>query len=351
MEGHQLETHVCGFPLEIQSQRTALVLSPEALGSAFLLPAATKSKSLKGDSIDATWLDGAGKILAQAKTWWGWHAQSPRFKHLTHAAPSNSRTGLAFSLGVDSFYSCFFAKPEPDLLILAAGFDIPVEQKKILLRMQNSVAAVAEATGKDWTMITTNLRQHRLYRKSSWNHTHGGAVAFLGHLLERHISTMLISSSYEANHLGPWGSHPDLDAFWSSSRVGFLHVGQDTVRSDKLRRLVHHPVAAPLVQRHLQVCWESPSEEGNCGCCHKCVMTRINLHRDAPGFHLDHMPDTVPLAEAIEALPPITNELSLNFRRELVGCPDPKVEQALQDMIRRSEAKILSQCNKKSTIS
>lgn len=342
-DGHHLEAHICGLPLTVQSARTMLSLSPEALGSAFLLPAATQSKSLNGDAIDAVWLGGAASILAQAEAWWGWHVRPLRFKPCIPAASANNpRVGLAFSLGVDSFYSCFFAEPKPDLLILAGGFDIPADREKILLRMQDSVAEIAEASGKDWTMVTTDLRQHRLFHKSSWEQTHGGALAFLGHLLERHIGMMLISSSYEENHLGPWGSHPDLDAFWSSNRVVFRHVGQETQRSEKLRRLVRHPVAAPLVQRHLRVCWEFPSEQGNCGHCHKCVMTRINLHRDMPGFHLETMPDEIPLAEAIEALPPISNPLSLNFRKELLGCPDPKVERALQDLIRRSEASILS---------
>lgn len=228
LEGHDLDTYLCGYPLHVRSKRTPLTLSPEAIATAFLLPAAANSKSLLGDSIDTVWLDGAKEILAKANAWWGLQAAPPRFKPAARLAPLNRRTGLAFTLGVDSFYSCIFAKPEPDLLVFAAGFDIPIDQGKILFRMQNSIAAVAEATGKDWTMITTDLRQHRLYRKSSWEQTHGGAVAFLGHLLERHIATMLISSSYEENHLGPWGSHPDLDAFWSSSRVDFRHVGQET---------------------------------------------------------------------------------------------------------------------------
>lgn len=349
LEGHDLKTKVCGYPLHVWSERTALSLSPEALATAFLLPAATSSKTLRGNVIDSEWLDGAEKILAKAHVWWGWNAEPPSFKpRHSFGAPSRG-VGLAFSLGVDSFYSCFFAKTKPDLLVLAAGFDIPLAEEKILHRMQESVAAVAEATGKDWTMISTNLRSHRLFRKSSWDCTHGGALGFLGHLLQGHIGRMLISSSYQENHLGPWGSHPELDPHWSTGRVKFSHVGLEALRSEKLRRLVHHPVAAPLVQRHLQICWENPTATGNCGHCHKCVMTRINLNRDAPGFHLENMSEDLPLAEAIEALPPILNELSLNFRRELVGCPDPKVERALQDLIRRSETAILSKCNKKST--
>lgn len=351
VEGHDLETHVCGYPVSVSSERTTLSLSPEALATAFLLPAATADKRLSGETIDSEWLGGSRKILATARSWWGWNPGPSSFRPRESSTSPNAGVGLAFSLGVDSFYSCFFANPQPNLLVFAAGFDIPLDREAILLRVQDSVAAVADATGKDWTMIRTNLRQHRLYRKSSWELNHGGALAFLGHLLERRIGTFLISSSVHEDHLAPWGSHPALDPLWSSRRMAIRHVGQETLRSEKLRRLVHHPVAAPLIRRHLQVCWESISERGNCGRCHKCVLTRINLHRDKPGFHLENMPEEQPLAEAIDALPPLTNVLSLDLRKELVGCPDPAVEKALHDLIRRSEAAILARCKTKSTAS
>jgi hypothetical protein len=340
--GHDLQVMLDGASLRVYSERTSLTLSAEALGSAFLLPAASMGRAIAGDSVDAAWLAGAQRILDLAHTWWGWPVRSPRFTPRSGEIPALAPTGLAFSLGVDSFYSCFFADPQPDLLILAGGYDVPFERLDVLARMQDSVAEVAAATCKDWTMIATNLRQHGLYRRTSWDVTHGGALAFLGHLLNEHIGTLLISASFEENHLGPWGSHPDLDPLWSSSRVRVRHIGQEVTRSEKFRRLMRHAVAAPLVRRHLRVCWEFPSDKGNCGRCHKCVMTRISLHRDMPGIQLETMPETVPLAEAIESLPPITNNLTLNFRRELLGCPDPRVEKALRDLIRRSEESISS---------
>lgn len=349
MEGHELVTHVCGHPLHLRSERTTLSLTPEALATAFLLPAASMSKTLKGKSIDSVWLKGSGRILAQANNWWSWHAQPPEFKFETRPPSRNPGVALPFSLGVDSFYSCFFADPKPDILVLAAGFDVPLQKNSVLLRMQHAVAAVAEAVGKDWTMIATDLRQHPLYRKSSWLWNFGGAVAFLGHLLERHVDTLLISSSLHESQLAPCGSHPSIDPLWSSSRLDIKHVGHDVFRFEKLRRLTQHPVAAPLVQKHLQVCWESPSDEGNCGRCGKCLLTRLNLHRCAPDFLLETMPDTLPLAEAIAALPSIPNELALSLWRELVGGPDPRVERALSDLIRRSETEILTQCRLKST--
>lgn len=334
--GNDLRVSIDGGNFQVHSERTELELSPEALGSAFLLPAASAGRRLAGDSIDATWLKGSSAILDLARDWWGWRADIPRFSP-THAVPSAKGVGLAFSLGVDSFYSLFFADPRPDLLILAAGFDVPLEKRAIIAALSKSVGEVAEATGRDWTVIETDLRRHKLFRKTKWDFSHGGALAFLGHLLQERIGTLLISSSTDQDHLAPWGTHPDLDSLWSSDSLKVKHVGHQTYRSEKLRQLVNHPVARNLIQQHLRVCYENPSRNGNCGCCHKCVLTRINLHRDAPDFHLETMPEDIPLVQAIEALPPMTNPLAINLRKELVGSSDLRVDAALRDLIRRSE--------------
>lgn len=336
LQGHDLHLMIDGRALRVRSERTPLLVSPEALGSAFLLPGAAGGRRLVGTSIDADWLKGAAAVLDLAHQWWGWQAKTPDFVP-SHAGNPTKGVGLAFSLGVDSFYSLFFADPAPDLLILAAGFDVPVEKTDITSTLAQSVGAVADATGRDWTVVETDLRKHPLFRQTKWDFSHGGALAFLGYLLRERIGTFLISSSSDQDHLGPWGSHPDMDSLWSSRFLTFRHVGQDTYRSKKLHRLLNHPLARTLVQRHLRVCYENPGRDGNCGRCQKCVLTRINLHRDAPGIHLDTMPEDIPLVQAIEALPPLRNPLAINLRKELVGGPDARVDAALRDLIRRSE--------------
>ncbi|WP_213538720.1 hypothetical protein [Nitrosospira sp. NRS527] len=334
--GNDLCTRIDGNFLRIRSQRTKLVLSPEALGTAFLLPTVAMGRRLVGESCDPVWLENTQRILDQVNAWWDYGAVQPDLAPGNPGRPSQG-VGLAFSLGVDSFYSNFFADPAPDLLILASGFDIPLERKDILASMCNSLAAVAEVTGKDWTVIETDLRRHRLFRRLSWEFSHGSAVAFLGHLLHERIGSLLISSSHDQDHLGPWGSHPDLDPYWSSSRLSVKSIGYEVSRSEKIKRLVNHAIAKPLLKRHLRVCWEHPTSLGNCGYCHKCVLLRMTLSWHAPDFKLDTLPENIPLVQAIEALPPITDDLSLNFRRELAGHLDPPVDKALRKLIQRSE--------------
>lgn len=337
--GNEVSIRIDGRTLHIRSKRRELVLSPEALGTAFLLPTVAMGRRLVGDSCDPVWLENTQHILDLANEWWDWGIVPPDFTS-GYANQPNQGVGLAFSLGIDSFYSCFFAVSAPNLLILASGFDIPSERRDILTPMCNSVAAVAEATGKDWTMIETNLREHRLFRRLSWEFSHGGAVAFLGHLLQEHIGSMLISSSYDQDHLGPWGSHPNLDPYWSSSRLSVRSIGHEVSRSEKIRRLVNHPIARSLIKDHLRVCWEYPSALGNCGTCHKCVLLRMTLRWHAPDLKLSTLPEDIPLVQAIEALPPLDQDLSLNFRRELVGHLDLPVDRALRKLIQRSEESI-----------
>jgi hypothetical protein len=339
--GNDLCTRIDGKFLYVRSERTELVLSPEALGTAFLLPAAAMGRRLAGKSCDPVWLENTQRILSQVDEWWNWGLIHPDFAPGSPAGPGQG-VGLAFSLGIDSFYSCFFADPSPDLLILASGFDIPSERRDILTPMCNSLAAVAEATEKNWTMIETNLKGHRLFRKLSWEASHGAAVAFLGHLLQEHIGSLLISSSYDQEHLGPWGSHPGLDPYWSSSRLFVKSVGHEVSRSEKLKRLVNYPVARSLIKDHLRVCWENPSSQGNCGYCHKCVLLRMTLQWHAPDLQLRTLLEDIPLVQAIEALPPLTNSLPLSFRRELVGHLDPPLDRALEKLIQRSEERIES---------
>lgn len=118
--GNDLCTRIDGKFLYVRSERSELVLSPEALGTAFLLPAAAMGRRLSGKSCDPVWLENTERILSQVDEWWDWGLIRPDFAPGSPGQPSQG-VGLAFSLGIDSFYSCFFADPAPDLLILASG--------------------------------------------------------------------------------------------------------------------------------------------------------------------------------------------------------------------------------------
>lgn len=329
------------FPLWAKCENLEIHFNAEALASAFLIPALMNDRPMQGTTIDRQWLANANAASALISDWWRVKPRIPRFKQTYQSVPSvQQKTALAFSLGVDSFYSCFFGKPKPDLLIFVAGFDVPLHNQQLIEQYQHSLQQIAEAVGMQWGIIHTNLRQHHTFNRTPWPYTHGGALGFIGHLLKPQIDTFMISSSYDRDHLGPYGSHPLLDQLWSSSDLQIIHFGDDIARSMKLKKLLNHPIARNLVAKHLRVCWENPGLIGNCGYCQKCVMTRINLLRDAPNLVVETMPNDIPLPQAIAALKPLDMELSLNFRRELLDIEEPAVRAALEKFIRRSEAEI-----------
>ena len=88
------------------------------------------------------------------------------------------------------------------------------------------------------------------------------------------------------------------------------------------------------------VCWENPSETGNCGYCSKCVLLRLSLLKLEAGFCPDTMPNHHPLAEIIESHPPLLNVASIAYRKEVLGIKDPVINRALIRYIERSEAAI-----------
>jgi hypothetical protein len=68
----------------------------------------------------------------------------------------------------------------------------------------------------------------------------------------------------------------------------------------------------------------------------------MTLQWHAPDLQLRTLLEDIPLVQAIEALPPLTNSLPLSFRRELVGHLDPPLDRALEKLIQRSEERIES---------
>jgi len=103
--------------------------------------------------------------------------------------------------------------------------------------------------------------------------THGAALAHVALLLEPWLRTVYVPSTFDVDHLIPWGTRPDLDPLWSTGRLELLHDGAKQSRLEKTRRIVDTPV----VLRHLRVCNLHPDGAYNCGRCRKCITTMLAL--------------------------------------------------------------------------
>ena len=235
----------------------ALLAVPEAVGSAFLFAAAAASRDLAlPDPVDPRWRAGAGEAAALARRWWGWRIPAVRGPEGV-AGPPGQGVALCFTGGIDSFYSLLRADERPTELVFAVGYDVPLEDHVRRDALLPHLRAVADGVSLPLTVVETDLRRHPLFAAASWERTHGGAMAALGHLTG--VATLQISASATPGTEWPWGSHPDLDGLWSSTRTTIRHVGFGPTRFAKAAAVA----TSPLVRQHLKVCWERRTATGN----------------------------------------------------------------------------------------
>ena len=269
---------VDGAPAWIESADVPLRASAEAFGSAFLLPALHHGRSLAFDEpVDAAWLANTTRLQQVFQRWWGY---PPRVPHTSggirriHEAdlPAQRGTALFFSGGADSFYSLLHADPQPQRLVTVQGLDVAHDDDARMAPVIALALSVAAERGVTPVIVRTNLRAHPAMAGPSWERSHGGVMAAIGHALGDDVSEVLISSSITTDRERAWGSHWETDPLHSSPRVRFRQVGMELRRVEKLRRIA----GDPLVQRHLRVCWQKTSGL-NCQRCSKCLLTRLVL--------------------------------------------------------------------------
>ncbi len=187
--------------------------------------------------------------------------------------PPAAGVGCFFSGGVDSFFSALRHHSRITHLIFVHGFDIPIGNEDLAQRARLAARQAALALDKPLVEVTTNLRLLSDRRVEWQSEYHGAALAAIGHALAEHVGEVIIPGSYSRNDLHPWGTHPDLDRWWSGARVSFEHDAVDVTRPQKVRALAEHQVALD----HLRVCFKNKDNAYNCGQCEKCLRTMINL--------------------------------------------------------------------------
>ena len=97
-------------------------------------------------------------------------------------------------------------------------------------------------------------------------------LAGLGLALGRWFANVHLASSYDVNHLFPWGSHPDLDPLWSTERTATHLDGARVTRTNKVSSIA----SSDFALSRLKVCWREDIDT-NCGRCEKCVRTQCAL--------------------------------------------------------------------------
>lgn len=284
---HRVSADVDGLPLWFESSELDLAPSPEAFASAMMIPGQAKGEPVVlQEPCDAQWRTNVASIQPIAREWWGYPVHLPQAPDGERAgAPRAAGTALLFSGGFDSFYSLLrFPKPI-EYLVTVHGFDVRLHDAGRFATVEETTRKVASERGARTVVIRTNLRDHPRFAQCNWQHSHGGALAAVGHLLDRHVGSLVVSSSIANSDERSWGSHWRLDPLWSSSRLEIVYFGAEHHRWVKVGLIADEP----LVRQYVRVCWENRTPSGNCSKCEKCVRTRLSLAQcgalDAfPGF-------------------------------------------------------------------
>lgn len=331
----RVTARVNGVDVWFESPDVALRASPEAFGSAFLLPAVSTRRRLAiGGAVGADWAGNIEGALETARRWWRFPKLLPRLDTrpvalAQHLARSRA---LCFSGGVDSFFTLLYSGWTADHLVFVHGFDVPLDDTHRADRIRAELEQVADAVGAHPITVRTNLRQHPDFRRLHWEQSHGGALAAVGHVLTGVIDGLLISSSYPRSDSHPWGSHWELDPHWSGSGLVVEHVGADFMRAAKLRLIA----GSPLVRHHLRVCWENRDDRLNCSRCEKCVRTRVALCADGLLDAFPVLDGTDTLVADIDALPHLGRSRLIGRYLDALQAGLPhQVDQAVRRLLQR----------------
>lgn len=105
--------------------------------------------------------------------------------------------------------------------------------------------------------------------------SHGAVISGIAHAFSTRGTTSLIPSSYSIGDLAPWGSHPLLDSFYSSTFVSIRHDGLRYSRIEKVGLIADWREALQI----LRSCYNPfrPDDGLNCGKCEKCLRTMTEL--------------------------------------------------------------------------
>ena len=107
-----------------------------------------------------------------------------------------------------------------------------------------------------------------------WMHEyHGSAFASIAHAISSTKTTFFLASTFDIDHMQPWGSHPLLDRLYSSERVTIIHDGERLSRLAKLREILSYMPDLAF----LRSCNRATHGSLNCGLCEKCVRTKLEL--------------------------------------------------------------------------
>lgn len=221
--------------------------------------------------VDALAFENAGAMASLLGRWFGWRVPRLQWGALSAASAPAPGVGLFFSRGLDSMTTLIEQRDRITALIGMDWRDAPYATEGTA-EIWRATSAAARELGLPLIHVSSNARDF-LDPVVPWELCHGVLLGTLAQLAAPSIGEALVSGTHPAGREQEYGSHPQLDPLWSSSRVKVSYVPGPGGRSEKAALVAGDEFA----MRRLKVCWERPGD-GNCGRCAKCLMTLTNFH-------------------------------------------------------------------------
>lgn len=183
-------------------------------------------------------------------------------------------TGCFFTGGVDSFYTYLKNKKSITHFITIHGCDISLNNKEFFSQALKALRKVAYEENKNIIIVESNYREI-IEPVLEWEWNLGSALGAVVLFLNPGFKKVYIPSGMKKTQLCPYGTHPDLDPLWSTSKVKIIHDGCEYGR---LEKVIHRVSKSSLALRHLRVCCLTLKNKYNCNECFKCIQTKIELY-------------------------------------------------------------------------
>jgi len=331
--GSRVTARVAGHDVWFESPDAELCPAPEAFATAFFLPALEEGAELRVRApLDRTWLANTRALPPIFSEWWQLPERYPLWRRVAAHAERREPgpgVGLCFTAGIDSFFSLLRGDLGVSHLVFAHGYDIALADVDRMVHFERSFREVARVSRARPIVVRTNLREHRVFKRVSWERTHGAALAALGHLLSDTIGELVISPSWRYPDASVWGSTARTDPLWSGHRLTVTHGDATLGRYQKVPKVAHEP----LLWDHLRVCWENRNPTGNCSRCEKCLRTMVALAACGQLSNYSVFDTRKPLAELVRELRSVPPHLHNSWRRLKDSDLEPDLVRAIKALL------------------
>jgi len=248
----QIDDRVINLWFRTKAEPINEKMAQAAFVAAVLIPAMKIGGSLRVEKPIPERLLRSTKYIQQVFNKW-----YPKFQKIEIIADTVSNKAISakpraaqfFSGGVDSFYTLFENFDDIQDLYHVRGFDIFLDHAEALDKASIMVKGGADAFGKNFVQIETNIHDFSKEFAHWPNHYHGSAMAAMALLMSARNPRFYFAATHSYADMFPWGSHPLLDHLWSNDDSEIIHHGAEATRLEKVYRIVREPE----VLKHLNI--------------------------------------------------------------------------------------------------